>query len=71
MELLGAVGHVESCFDPFGDGVSVAARKVQGLRQTYHGLEIVWTQQMVLLGDEAQVEAHFCQFGDCANLDTR
>ena len=26
MELLGDVGHVESCFDPFGDGVSVAAR---------------------------------------------
>ena len=26
MELLGDVGHVESCFDPFGDGVSVGAR---------------------------------------------
>jgi hypothetical protein len=22
MELLGDVGHVESCFDPFGDSVS-------------------------------------------------
>ena len=41
MEVLGDVGHVESHFDPFGDGVSVAARKVQGLRQTYQGSEIV------------------------------
>jgi hypothetical protein len=36
MELLGEVGHVESCFGPFGDGVSVSAREVHGLRQTYH-----------------------------------
>ena len=26
MELLGDVGHVESCFGPFGDVVSVGAR---------------------------------------------
>jgi hypothetical protein len=26
---------------------------------------------MVLLGDEAQVEARFSLFGDSANLDTR
>jgi hypothetical protein len=26
MELLGYMGHVESCFGPFGDGVSVGAR---------------------------------------------
>jgi hypothetical protein len=26
---------------------------------------------MVLLGDEAQVEAHFDPFGDSANLDAR
>ena len=30
-----------------------------------------WTNQMVLLGDEAQVEAHFGPFGDSANLDSR
>ena len=30
-----------------------------------------WTLQMVLLGDEAQVETHFSPFGDCANLDSR
>ena len=57
MGLLGDVGHVESCFgpfgdrlvpvqerckvsrfSPFGDSVSVGARKVHGLRQTYHRL---------------------------------
>jgi hypothetical protein len=26
MELLGYMGRVESCFGPFGDGVSVGAR---------------------------------------------
>jgi hypothetical protein len=38
MELLGDVGHVESRFGLFGDGVSVSARLVHGLRQTYHRL---------------------------------
>ena len=38
MELLVDTGHVESCFGPFGDGVSVGARQVHGLRQTYHRL---------------------------------
>ena len=41
MELLGDTGHVESYFGSFGDGVSVGARKVLGLRQTYHGSEII------------------------------
>ena len=30
-----------------------------------------WTHQMVLLGDEAQVEARFGLFGDSANVDSR
>jgi hypothetical protein len=38
MELLGDVGHVDSSFGPFRDGASVSARKVHGLRQTYHRL---------------------------------
>ena len=38
MQLLGDVGHVESRFGAFGDGVSVDARYVHGLRQTYHRL---------------------------------
>ena len=56
----------------FGDGVSVVARQVQGLRQTYHRLiKSFWMHPMVLLGDEAYVEAHFDPFGDSANLDAR
>jgi hypothetical protein len=38
MELLHDVGHMESCFGPFGDSVSVGVRKVHGLRQTNHRL---------------------------------
>ena len=35
------------------------------------GLEILLDIIMVLLRDEAQVEAHFDPFGDSANLDAR
>ena len=35
------------------------------------GLETVLDAPMVLLGDEAQVEARFGPFGDSANLDSR
>ena len=35
---LGDVGHVESCFAPFGDSVRVGTRLVHGLRQMYHRL---------------------------------
>jgi hypothetical protein len=38
MELLGVVGHVEPRFGLFGDSVSVGARLVYRLRQTYHML---------------------------------
>ena len=31
--------------------------------------KLFWTHQMVLLGDEAQVEARFGPFGDSATLD--
>jgi hypothetical protein len=39
MELVVNVGHVESCFGPFEDGVGVGARYVHGLRRTYHRLK--------------------------------
>ena len=35
------------------------------------GSDIVFHAPMVLLGDEAQVEAPFSPFGDSANLDAR
>jgi hypothetical protein len=38
MEPLGDIGHVESRLSPIGDCVSVGARHIHGLRQTYHRL---------------------------------
>ena len=38
MVLHGDVGLVESRFSPFGDRVSVSARFMHGLHQTYHRL---------------------------------
>jgi hypothetical protein len=38
MELLGDMGHVESCFGPIGDRVSIGAREVHGLRGMFHWL---------------------------------
>jgi hypothetical protein len=38
MEVLGDMGHVESCYNLFGDSVSVGSRWVHGLHQTYHRL---------------------------------
>ena len=35
------------------------------------GSDIVFNALMVLLGDEAQVEAPFSPFGESANLDAR
>ena len=35
------------------------------------GLDIVFNAPMGLLGDEAQVEAHFSPCGDSANVDAR
>ena len=35
---IGYVGHVESCFGPFGDRTSIGARWVHGLHQLYHGV---------------------------------
>ena len=68
MELLGDVGHVESRFCPFGDGVSVGAGLVHGLRQSTISSETVLDAPMVLLGDEAQVQARFGLFRDSTSL---
>ena len=72
MELLGDVGLVESCFGPFGDIVLVSMedRCTVCAKHTI-GSDIVFNVPMVLLGDEAQVEAPFSPFGHSANLDAR
>jgi hypothetical protein len=41
MELLCDVGHVESCFGPFGDSVSVSARWCTVCAKCTIGTEIV------------------------------
>jgi hypothetical protein len=48
--------------------VSVQDRCMVCAKRTI-GSEIVLDARMVLLDDEAQVEACFCPFGDSANLD--
>ena len=68
MELLSHVGHVESHFFLFGDSVSVGAHFAPNVPSAQKSL---WTHPMVLLGDEAQVEARFGPFKDSANLDAR
>ena len=72
MELLGDVGLVESCFGPFGDIglVSVEDWCTVCAKRTICSA-IVFNAPMVLLGEEAQLEAPFSPFGDSANLDAR
>ena len=50
--------------------VSVQDRCTVCVKRTI-GLDIVFNAPMVLLGDEAQVEARFSPFGDSANLYAR
>jgi hypothetical protein len=71
MELLGDAGHVESHFFLFRDNVSVGARKVHGLRQTYNRLRNPFGRADGTPRCETQVEAHFGPFGDSASLDVR
>ena len=50
--------------------VSVQDRCMVCAKRTI-GLDIVFNAPMVLLGDEAQVEAPFSPSGESANLDAR
>jgi hypothetical protein len=69
MQLLGDLGHVESHFSSFGDGVSVSANRCTVCAKYTIGSRSFWMYPMVLLGDEALLEAHFHLFEDSANLD--
>ena len=71
MELLGDTGHIKTCFSSFGDGVSVGARHVTVCAKRTIGSEAVLDAPMVLLGDEAQVQARFGRFRDSTSLDAR
>ena len=56
--------HLEIVVVLVQDMCTVCAKRTRGS-------EIVWTHPMVLLGDEAQVDARFGPFEDSANLDVR
>jgi hypothetical protein len=62
------VGHVESHFGSFEDSVKIGARFVRNIPLAQKSL---WTHPMVLLGNEARVEARFGPFGHSAKLDVR
>jgi hypothetical protein len=69
MDLLGEIGHVESRFNHLETVVcqcKIGARFAPNIAE-----KSFWTHPMVLLGDEAQVDARFGLFGDSANLDAR
>ena len=71
MQLLGDVGHVESRsvhLEMVLVLVQVGARFAPNVPQA----QILFrTHPILLLGDEAQLEARFGLFGDSANLDAR
>ena len=72
MELLGDVGHVEPCFGLFGDSVSVGARLVYGLRQTYHRLRNRFGRtRWYHLVTRLKWKLVFSLFSDSVNLDAR
>ena len=56
--------HLEIVLVSVHDSYTVCAKRTIGL-------DIVFIAPMVLLGDEAQLEARFNRCGDCANLDAR
>jgi hypothetical protein len=66
MELLGDVGHVESCFSPFR--CKIRARFMLNVPEDQKSF---WMDPILLLGDEAQVDACFGPFGESANVDAR
>ena len=56
--------RLEMVLESVQDSCMVCAKRIIGS-------ETILDASMVLLGDEAQGEAHFGPFGDSANLDSR
>ena len=56
---------------PFGDSGNHDTDRCTVCGKHTMAQKSFWTLQMVLLGDEAQVEACLGPFGDSANLDSR
>ena len=71
MELLGDMGHVESRSVRLEMVFVLVQERCTVCAEHTIGSEIILDAPVVLLGDEAQVEASFGPFGDSANLDAR
>ena len=71
MELLGEVGHVESCLVCLKMVLVLVQDWCTVCAKSTIGSDIILAHPMVLLGVEAQLQAHFGLFGDSANLDAR
>ena len=63
------VGHVESCSVCLEMVLVSAQHKCTVCAKRSVGSETILDAPMVLLGDEAQVQAHFGLFRDSASLD--
>ena len=57
--------HLDKVLVLVQDRCTVCAKRTIGSEKSF------WTHPMVLLDDEAQVDACFSLFGDSANLDAR
>ena len=68
MELLCDVGHVESSSVRLDMVLLLVQDRCTVCAKRTVGLDIVFNAPMVLLDNEAQVEARFSPFGDSANL---
>jgi hypothetical protein len=63
---------VQARFGPLGDSVSVSAGNVHGFVPNIpQAQKSFWTHPMVLLGDEAQVEARLSPFRDNVSVGAR
>jgi hypothetical protein len=71
MKLLGDVGHLESRFSPFRDGVSVGARSCMVCARRTIGSEIILDTPDGTPRRRGSIEARFGSFRDSANMDAR
>ena len=71
MELLGDVGQVESRSVRLKMVLLLVQDRCTVCAKCTIGSDIVFNAPMVLLGDEAQVEAPFSPSGESVNLDAR
>jgi hypothetical protein len=69
MVLLDHEAQVQARFSPFGDMLIMTQDRCTVCSKHTIGSKFVLDAPNVLLGDEAQVKAHFGLFGYSANLD--